>query len=779
VKIKENISIIYSKLNYILMKVILMNSSSQENYIIELFKRVLPYKWSILFIMLLFMALMKVKLYFTPSVYESYAIIKVKVNENSVESKDILRDSLFRTNTVGINQEMAILQTYQTNEKALKKVNFQVKYFIKDNYRKIEIYEDVPILVHDITKIDSNYINQPISVIPAEKGFRLESETLKDGNRTYAYDTNISTPFFNGIVSRTREFIMPIDIKLQGDSRYIYEHIIKNSLSVKQLKLETNLIKVSFQDTIPKRANAYVDALIEVYIDRSVTKKNSMNSKILDFLDERLAITKEKLDIAESALEQYQSANKSIDPSLNSKDAYMKLSDIELQLSEIQLKEQLIKNLLYFIKRNRNLDSIAPTLLEFNAQSTLKLIGDIQSLQIKEDDLSVEFTDKYPPLMKLRKRIRTIKRQISLNIKNLQSTLKLKRKNLLKQKAKYEKTLTALPKKEKNYLNFKRNYEVNSKIYTYLLEKKSENELVQVATVSDYEAVDKAYTSMTPVKPKRTILLIIAGVIGLGFGIILALIRSLSKKKIQKREELEELTKLPLYGHIPLFKERIGITRTIEEAYRKLAINLQFSKKEHEGNIVLVTSSIKGEGKTTTLANLTGIFRETKYRSILIDLNLIEPSLHHYFGMDLPYSGMSTYLSRRDNLGNIIFTTHYSNLDIITAGPIPPNPSELISSSRIEELFEVLKERYDYIFIDTPSFEEVPEVLDLIQYVDKSLIVLRENVSSKPLVEKLERVIKEKNLKNVGLVFKSTVKTKNMDTSKPFITQQNQPKRLR
>jgi len=751
---------------------------SEENYIIELFKRVTPYKWSILTIMLLFIVLMKVKLYFTPSVYESYAIIKVKVNENKVDSKDLLRDSLFKTNTVGINQEMAILQTYQTNEKALKKIDFKVKYFIKDGYRKKEIYDTVPLKITNITKIEPKYIDKFITILPLKNGFSVDVEGVEN-NTTYAYDVEVETPFFSAVVSKNEEFITPIYIKLQGSSRRIYETIIKDNLSVSQLKLETNLIKVAFQDTIPKRANEYIDALVDVYINRSIKKKDSINSKILNFLNDRLEVTKKKLDIAESELEEYQSTNKNIDPSMNSKDSYEKLSDIELQLSEIQLKEQLISNLLIFIKRNRNLDSIAPTLLEFNAQSTLKLISDIQALQIKEDELSVEFTDKYPPLIKLRKRMRSIKRQVSLNIKNLKSTLKLKRKSLLKQKKKYEAILTALPKKEKNYINFKRNYEVNSKIYTYLLEKKSENELLQVATISDYEAIDKAYSSMIPVKPKRMALLILAGIIGLGLGVILALIRSLFKKKIQKKQEIEELIKLPLYGHIPLFKENKGINRAIEEAYRKLAINLQFSKKENEGNIVLVTSSIKGEGKTTTLANLTGIFRETKYRSVLIDLNLIEPSLHTYFSMDLPYSGMSTYLSRRDNLGNIIFTTHYSNLDIITAGPIPPDPAELIASSQLEELFSVLKERYDYIFIDTPSFEEVPQVLDLVKYADKSLVVLRENVSSKPLVEKLERAIKEKKLRNIGLVFKSTVKMSKEDLSKPFITQQNQPKRLR
>ena len=753
-----------------------MNSSSPENYIIELFKRVTPYKWSILFIMVLFIVLMQIKLYFTPSVYESYAIIKVKVNENKVDSKDLLRDSLFKTNTVGINQEMAILQTFQSNKKALEKVNFQVKYFIKEGYKKVEIYNNLPIHLYHIIKINPKFINYPIIVEPVENGFSLK--TNKDKNSTiYSYDKEIVTPFFTGVISKTDDFITPVTIELQGNSRRIYENIIKNSLSVSQLKLDTNLIKVAFQDTIPQRANEYIDALVDSYINRSIIKKNSINSKILDFLEERLAITKKKLDISENELENYQSANKNIDPSINSKDLYGKLSDIELQLSEIQLKEQLINNLILFIKHNRNLNSIAPTLLEFNAQSTLKLITDIQDLQIKEDELKLEFTKRYPPLIQLRKRIRSIRKQIALNVKSLKTTLNFKRKSLLKQKKKYEKILTALPKKEKNYINFKRNYEVNSKIYTYLLEKKSENELVKVATSSDYEAIDRAYASSVPIKPKRKVLLIIAGVIGLVFGIVLALIRSLSKTKIHTLQEIEERIKLPFYGKIPLFSEKTGVNRAIEEAYQQLAINLQFSKKKHEGNIVLVTSTIRGEGKTTTVINLSSIlFRKTKYRSILVDLNMIEPSLHTHFNMDLIYSGMSTYLSKRDNLGNIIFDTSYPNLDIITAGPIPPDPVELLSSPELEELFIVLKERYDYIFVDTPSFEELPEVLDLVKYADKSLVVLRENITTKSSLEKLEQAIREKKLKNIGLVFKVSVKMSKKDLeTPPLITQQNKP----
>lgn len=276
-------------------------------------------------------------------------------------------------------------------------------------------------------------------------------------------------------------------------------------------------------------------------------------------------------------------------------------------------------------------------------------------------------------------------------------------------------------------------------------------------------------------------LLIIAGVIGLLLGVILSLIRSLSKKKIYTKQEIEERLKLPFYGEIPLFDEKKGINRGVEDAYKKLAINLQFSKKKHEGNIILITSSIKGEGKTTTLINLSAVFfKEVNYKTIIVDLNMIEPSLHHYVEMDLPYSGMSTYLSNRDNFGNIRFNTSISNnLDIITAGPTPPDPVELILSSELESFFEHLKQEYDYILVDTPSYNEIPEVLELVKYADRTLVVIRENITTKESLENIENAIREKRLKNIGLVFKLSVKMKRKELSKPpRLTQQDEPKRL-
>jgi len=737
-----------------------MNSTTKptkntESYIIELLKLLYPYKWSIFFITLLSILLAKFYLYFIPSTYESYAIIKVKVNHEA-PTEDVLRDSLNKTNTVGIKQEMAILKTYKTNKEALDKVNFKVKYFKKENYKKVEFYNNAPITIQNISSIESRYINAEIVLTPKEAGFTLTTKALGE-SALYPFNQETKTPYFTATISKNREFNEKIYFRIGGSARQIYEGVIKNSLYISQIDKNANLVKVAFQDTVPDRANDYVDALIKTYIKQSIEKKEQTNSKILNFLDAQLEAVRLKLVKSETQLEQYKATN-SVDPSVQSKDAFERLSTIDLDLSELVLKEKLIKNLTRFVQNNKNLSAIGPTLLEFNDQSTLKLLDNLQALQAKEDELKIEYTDRYPKLITVRKQIRNTRHKILRNVKNLKSTIVSKRANLESQKNKYEATLKELPKEEKKLVSFQRDYQVNAKMYTYLLEKKSENELIKVASVSDYEAIDPAYTPSYPIKPKRLTFIIISMFLGLIFAVILSILRALFVDKVTTTKDIKLLTKLPIYGVIPILKSSMLSSDLLKEAYQKLAANIQFSKKEHEGNIVLASSHSEGEGKSTIIASLAGVFQQTQYKSVLVDFNLKKPSLHNYFGLEHQFAGVSTFLNNRDNLGNITFATKYPNIDIITAGPISPNPTELILSPRLKELFQALKERYDYILVDTSSYQDSLDALYLMQYADTNLIILTEGSSKKSTIHHLEKTIAEKNLTNIGLVIRSPLK---------------------
>lgn len=739
------------------MKTTQKETIHHENYILELIKLVLPYKLSIAIITLLVILLARYYLYFIPNTYESYAIIKVK-SHNEDRTQELISDNKNIATMVGIKQEMLSLQTFKINNQVLDKVDFSIQYFQKKDYKVIELYNDSPI--HLIPEKESNLETAygRITLTKKENGFTLSTKKLGE-SKVYPFNTKIETPYFSGVLQQKVDFHKPIFLVFNGDNRSIYQGIIKSKLFIKQVDKKANLIQVSFQDTIPERANNYVDTLIKIYMADSLYKKDKTNNRILSFLDIQLKSIKSKLEKSENALEVYK-INNNVEPTVKVNDSFKKLSAIDLDLSALTLKEKLAKNLITFVKSNRNLDAIGPTLREFNDQATIKFIDTLEKLQEEKNELSVEFTDQYPKLISVKKRIKRIKNKIFLNVKNLKSTLVTKRKTLENQKKRYEEILKSLPKEEKKLVSLQRDYDVNSKMYTYLLKKKSENELIKVSAVSNYEIIDKAYTSLNPIKPKRKMALILATIIGFIMALVLSMLRALLIDKVATKTDIKLITKLPIYGTIPLYENNVFSTAYLKEAYHRLATNLQFTKKENRGSIILFSSHSQGEGKTTTVVNLAGVFQNSGYKTIVIDLNMREPSIHGHFGIGEQYSGMSTYLSQRDNIGNIIFSTNFENLDIIPAGPVPPNPSELVLSKRLTELFEILKQKYDYILIDTSAYNNALETLYLMKFSDTNLIILREKMSKKSTIVELEKIIQEKNLQNMGLVIKSIFQEK-------------------
>jgi len=724
------------------------NNKNSENYIIELYNRIKPDKFIIIIISIIFFFLGKIYLYFIIETYESYAIIKVRIED--YEGADLLRKNLSKTNTGTIKQEMALLKTYQINKVALEKINFQIQYFKDKHYKKIELYKNIPIKINSLENINKNYIGQLLTLEVKDNGFQLYSDKLPS-TIIYTFSEKVKTPFFSIEIEKIENF-KKLYIKFNGANRLIFESYIQGNLDITEVTEGANLLKINYTDSIQERANDYTNALVNAYIEKSIKKKENTNNKILSFLIEELKRAKEKLKESEGKLQRYKTSN-SINPSIKLQDSFEKLSNIDLELAEFKLKEKLIKNLLAFIRNNRYLNAIGPTLIEFNDQSTIKLSDLLQTLLEEEDELSDKFTDKYLDLITIRKKIKRIKAQILQNIQNLEATLIFKRKDMLKQKLKYEKILKTLPSKEKDLISFQSEYEADLKMYTYLLGRKSENELIKVATVSDYEIVDAAYGSNIPVRPKRLVILILAGLMGLVMGVIFSLLRSQFIHKIYNKKDIERLTNIPFYGMIPIYKEYTLFTVSIKEAYHKLATNLLFSNKE-EGNIVLITSYEKGEGKTTTIASLAAVFNNLGIKTILIDFNLREPALHNYFGMEHQHSGISTFLSNRDNIGNIIFSTNYPNLDIITSGPTAPNPIELTISPKLPELLAILQKRYSYIIIDTNCYKDAHETLHLMKYADVNLVMFRENFSKKMAVDEMGEIMKQKGIKNIGLVYK-------------------------
>ncbi len=748
----------------------------------KFYNTLISYKWLILTIMLLSAMLMFISLYFKPSVYSSSTLLEVKSKPKASMPGDILMGALSFGEGGKVGKEVEVFKTFLVNERAMNKVKLQTQFYLKDGYRDIEIYEDVPIELTDIEVLNKNIFDKKIILTPHEKSFSLsvdnsfidylmkfikpESYITLDSNKKYFFDEEIKNKYFKLNINKKSNLTQAIKFVIHGDNRKIYTDTVTENLSIQQVGATIPLIKISYQDTIPKRANDYITALTSSFIEESIKAKNEQNNRVISFIDKQLNSIRETLKDSENKLEVYKTKNDIIEPSIQAKKYIEKLSELEIQLSENLLKQKLVNNLSIFTNNNANLDAIAPSLMELNDKPTLDLIVSYQNLEIKISNLKTELTDEHPEIITAKRQMYYLRQKILSNIRNLKRLIAQKHLSLEQEKRSYEAKIKSLPMEEKNLVNINRDYKVSATMYDYLLKKKTESELLIVSTLSDYKIIDKAHSDEEPIKPKRVVLMVAAPLIGLLLGVVLAVILKSLNNKISNKKELEELTDLPLLGIIPLYKNKKtklevynDSNSEFTESYRSLRSNLPAKKDDGTANIILVTSTVESEGKTTLIANLASVFQMAGYKSIILNLDLRKPTLHGYFDL-ANNKGMSTYLSGEDSIQDIIYSTRYPDLHVITSGPIPNNPSELILSSKFNTLLEILKTRYDYIFIDSAPVGLVSDTIHLMKFTDINIIIFKEGYAEATYVDAIHNIIQKSDIKNVGIVLNQS-KSKN------------------
>jgi len=730
--------------------------NKEDNFFVEFLKTILPYRWSIIFITLIGMLLSASYLYLTPSIYEAQAIIKVKTNNNKSEQYEQLNPlgNIYSSGSENIDQELAILQTFHIHGKAIGKLNLGVQYFIEKNYKRTEIFANPPIEVTNIKVLNKKIIGNDILLTPQKEGFILQ---IANGEyrKFFNYNKEVKTPFFTTIIEKKSKFDRDIYFRINGNNRNIYEKIVKKHFKAVRLNKNASLIKITYQDNSPKRATAYLNELMEIYIKESIINKSRKNNKVLDFINKQLISTGEALKSSETELENYRIKNRIIEPTRQSQSLLDRLSDVEVQLSQLNIEKKLIENIADSVQQNEELDSITPTLRELGDEPTIRIIEELQRLQRRANELNMEFTPKHPAVKTINRDIARDKRAIQNSIKQLRKNILQREKNLLNLKKRYEKRLKILPTKEKQLIDLQRNHEVSSKMYSYLLEKQAENKMKKVATVSDYEIIDHAYSNGIPIKPKKSMNLAISTIFSMIFASILAYIRSSMVDRLQNIREIKELTNLPLYAELPILENSRFLTKDSSQllkSFRNLRTKINFNHPKQKGNVILVTSSREREGKTNIVANLGYIFQKANYKTLIIDFDLYNPQIHKAFNMKLN-RGTGEYLNAQENdLEKLIQKTKYENLDILTAGSVTEDISELILSRRLYFLLEILKKRYNYIFIDAIPLRIEADVLYIMKYSDVNLITVQEEFTKKSFVVGIQKHIGEYKFKNIAIL---------------------------
>ncbi len=742
----------------------------------EVFRTILRYKVSIIFIALIFLIGSAIFAYYKPNIYQSNTTIEILNQNNSrLDSTDFILKA-FGGNRVNIDNEITSIESRLIIQPALESLNLTTKYFSINRFlKKTELYKDSPFIVNTkiiedpiygktfelipITDDSFRLVIKPVSIYTL-KGLlaRFDIKPLSENDKivysgVHKYGEEINTPWFTFTIDK-------ID-KLHA-KHYSFNFIPKEELyneydgglSVVQTSEFASILNLVFQDDVSLRAKDILNAISQRYLFQGIEAKTKSAEFALTFIDKQLDYISKRLKKSESNLEIFKEKNNAVDLGRKATLAAAKIAEYESKKSELQTEINILTNVQHFINKNANLSGLTIGTINFADKSLGALVANLQIVTNRRNDLLTDFTELHPEVQKLTKNIARMRQSIKIALKSNLSQLYQRKAGLNRMINKYNKSLKNLPSQEKELVRLNRPFDVNQKIYDYLLQKRAETAILRSSKISNARVLDAARDDQIPVKPNRKLIVLIGLIVGLIAGIALAFLREFLIYTIKNAEEVEKYTSLPIYGVIPLNKNKR--TKNIYlEAFRSIRTNLQFLPGKKKNQIISITSSVSGEGKTSVVSSLAEILAQGNKKVIMLDLDLRKASLHRVFKLSRDI-GMSDYLTSQYTLEEVIKQTGIHDLDIITTGTLPPNPSELILSSKFTDLLETLREMYDYIVIDTPPAGLVTDAVIIMNYADISFVVVRADYTRKEFVKNIDRMAKEQLDNKVGIILNGT-----------------------
>ena len=758
----------------------LHNNNSVHNDEIDLkevFRTISRYKVSIVLITLAFLVASSIFAYYKPNIYASHASIRIVEDDNGrVGSADFMLKA-FGGNTINIDNEIAVINSRYIIQKALESLNLTTEYYTYNKLKKrTEYYKDSPFIVN--TKILENpiygkkFILKPIDehsfrlIIEPLSPYSMKSILAKMGlqklnerdrisyDAVHEYNKEISTAWFTFTVNKLEKL---------DHEEYNFDFIPKSalykvyasSLSISQVSEFASVLALDYQDNIALRAKEILNAISETFINNGIAEKTEVAELTLSFIDSQLDTINTQLSTSEINLKNYKMNNDVVNLQGKVALATEKVAEYESQALELQTEINILNNMQRFMSQNQNLDGLTIGTINFTDRNLAQLVTNLQKLTKTKENLLVDYTDLHPEVQKISKNIASMRRSIKQTLNNSLNQLKQRKEDLNSMVTKYTRSLKSLPTQEKALAELSRPLKVNQKIYEYLLQKKAETAILKSSTISNAKILDRARETTTPIKPKRKLIILVGLILGLIVGIALAFLREFLIYTIQNADEIEKLTSLPIYGVIPLNKDKM--TKNIyTEAFRNIRTNLQFLPGNENNKVISITSSVSGEGKTTITAALAEVLARGDKKVIMLDLDMRKASLHKMFNIENNI-GMSNYLTMQNSLEEVIKETNVYGLEMITTGPLPPNPSELILSTMFTKLLDELRERYDYIVIDTPPAGLVTDAMIIMNYSDISFSVVRAKYTRKEFVKNIDRMAQEHSQNRMGIILNGTL----------------------
>ena len=676
---------------------------------------------------------------------------------------------------------MEILSSHSIAEDAIRDLKLYVNYTTEGKVKDVITYRDQPLVV-DIDAAHLDRLNRPINLNITKNG----SSFVVNG--TYSVPTdeeNSEGPFsinkkFTSLPATipTRAGIITIN---SNNGRTLHEgQVLKVSILspkmasdkyVGELKIGqsgkgTSILQLQLTDEVPQRSLDYLKQLAIVYNRQANEDKNAVAHQTEKFINSRLEKINAELGKTEGELQNYKQKNGMVELKMNASNSVSNQNTSEQKLAEMETQIELFNTIAREVESSsRNLTQVIPSNVGLDDESSTSLINKYNELVLERNRLLRSASESSPVVEPLTDQIRDLNVNIRRAIAAARKNLQIQRDAVLAQVTKYTDQVEETPQQERMLTQIGRQQEVKSGLYLMLLQKREENSISLAATADKGRLIDDPQLN-GKVSPNSTYIMLIALVIGLAIPVFIILIIQFFRYKIEGHDDVARLTKLPIIADIAIAsnsaKGKADIVvhenqnNQMEEIFRSLRTNLQFMLHEGE-KVVLFTSSTSGEGKTFTAANLSVSFGLLGKKVILVGLDIRRPRSAEQFGINDHKHGITNLLvkdnpNREDVETQILPSGVNKNLDLLMAGPVPPNPAELIARNSLDTIIEILKEKYDYIMIDTAPVGLVTDTLQIARVTNVSVYMCRADYTPKASFAMINSLAKEEKLPNMAMV---------------------------
>jgi len=715
----------------------------------------------VLLIVLLTNTLSFLYIRYTKPVYSSESILKLDIKSDA----GLLGISdPFEQDIKGLSGEIEILKSRLFASKVVDAVGMKVSYFHPGrSHLYDERYGNSPFIV-DYTDVSSAILDIPIDIkIIDDKSFLLGYKQgdieIKD---KYNFDELIKTDRFELVINKTKYFDQQKDLvdfyfTLNSKSKLI--DYFKKNISVEPVSYKANTIKISISDHNKYKAKALLKAIDTIYLEYTKSAKNLAVEQKIAFLADQMEKTSRDLESFEDYFETFTIKNRTTDLSKDLNNTILLLNQLDSQSFNIRNQIIAVDLAIEQLEDNTHINIINMP------NSISELLAEHAALKEERELKLNNYNDKTQVIKRLDTKIELAKSVSITRLMAYKENLINTQQKVAKNRKLLENEFIELPAMGTSYNKNRRLYSLQEEFYFSLIQSKIELEIARAGTVTDFVVLSPASLPMAPIKPQKIIVLgggLLASIV---ISFLFIALRYLMDDTVNSSKELERLTLAPILGAIPKYKrEKLPVTRlvvtnnpksAISESLRSVRTNMEFLGLGNENKVLSITSTVSGEGKTFVAVNLGAIFAFSGLKVVVVDLDMRKPKVHMAFQDEILDRGTSTVLIGKNTVEECLKNTEVKGLQYISAGPMPPNPSELILGANFDRFIDELKSKFDIVMLDTPPVGLVTDGVLVMKKSDLPIYVVRSEYSKKSYLKSVNRLISNQKFRDLSIIFNS------------------------